>query len=39
MIKREHLKYIMELNKADKNLSPEEYFKDKIINVDSPVIE
>ena len=39
MIKREHLKYIMELNKADKNLSPEEYFKDKIISVDSPVIE
>ena len=39
MIKREHLKYIMELNKADKNLSPEEYFKNKIISVDSPVIE
>ena len=31
MIKREDLKYIMELDMADKKLSPEEYFKDKDI--------
>lgn len=39
MIKREDLKYIMELDRADKKLSPEEYFKDKIINIDSPFVE
>ena len=39
MIKREDLKYIMELDMVDKKLSPEEYFKDKIINIDSPFVE
>ena len=39
MIKKEDLKYIMELDMADKKLSPEEYFKDKIINIDSPFVE
>lgn len=39
MIKKENLRYIMDLDKADKDLSPEEYFKDKIINIDSPFVE
>ena len=38
IITKTNLRYMMDLEDVDKKISPEEYFKGKVINIDSPFI-
>lgn len=39
IITKTNLRYMMDLEDVDKKISPEEYFKDKVINIDAPFVE